>query len=317
MTMCKKLIILCVALIVVGLSVKAPASYIGQEIDSQTGCIVNPLKVDIDAESGWWGEPAEPLCGWQGWIVPGSWTNPSKEFDNPYAEYAWEIPGAQLEGYRMAGASGPSEDSYGGGGRTRSGGLCYVAGTGEFQSTSKGFGMNYMKLTLTGLAPETNYRIYLWSYEATNVWSVNTDNPNSKYIAWSTTNPKTWLEANGYGEGGPNTSEPNGGYGPIIGDYPITDSNMPCDLKNMSKRLFCQAPEGDSNDYVGGLDYRATFCCVMSNSDGVITLYGWMDATDWGGSMHVPLNGFFVVPEPATVALLGLGGLALIRRRKR
>jgi hypothetical protein len=314
--MCKKLIILCVALIVVGLSVKAPASYIGQEVD-QYGCILNPLKVDIDAESGWWGSPSPPVCGWQGWIVPGSWTNPSKQFNNTYAEYAWEIPGAQLSGFRQAGRSGPSTDTYGGGGRTRRGGLAYVAGTGEFQETAKGFGMNYIKLTLSGLAPETNYRIYLWSYESRGTWVVNTDNPDNKYSAWSATNPRDWLIAHGYGEGGPNTSEPNGGYGPIGGDFPKVDSNMPCDLKNVSKRLLCMSEDDDNNDWLGTPNFMVTLCCVMTDSDGVLTIYGWMDATDWGGSLHVPLNGFFVVPEPATVALLGLGGLALIRRRKR
>jgi hypothetical protein len=308
MTMCKKLIILCAVLVVVGLTVKAPAAYVGQCI--KDGCISNPLLVDIQNS-----EPTK--CNWQGWNFGWNWTGPvSQTFVNPQAEEYWEVPSAEIDSWRSPGASGPAAGINDGGSRNRSGGFTFVAGTGEFQSTAKGFGMNYLKLTVSNLAPETSYRVYLWSYEAEGVWSANSANPASKYAAWSTTNPKTWLEANGYAPGERDT-EPNGGYGPLVGSFPISESNMPCGLKDLSERVFVMAPPNDDNDYLGSLDYRATFCDIDTDADGRLTLYGWMDATDWTGSMHVPLNGFFIVPEPATVALLGLGGLALIRRRKR
>ena len=75
------------------------------------------------------------------------------------------------------------------------------------------------------------------------------------------------------------------------------------------------APELLENAYA----YSVTFTLnVPTNATGVgvLVVYGWNDMNEWAGSFHMPLNGFMVVPEPATVALLGLGGLALLRRKR-
>jgi len=311
--MCKKLSVL--LLVVLGLSMPALAEYIG----FPSGC-ENPLKVHLTYGP----DNQQAPTGWQTWQFARDWTGPvGQNMSNPWAGDPWEVPYVQLETFRTN--QTPPAD-HAGLARNRGGGFAGVAGTNEYNQTGKGLGSSYVKLTVTDLQPSTSYKIILWGYEAYGVWSMSTANPYSKFGVWSTVNPWTWLVNNGYGPGGPNTSCTLGGYGPKFSiDNPVatTDTNMPCAMKDVvlapgqGKRFSLMADVNDGSDHVGDVTkYNAKLCNVMTSSNGTLVVYGWIDSTDWSGSMHLPLNGFMIVPEPITVALLGLGGLALIRRKR-
>jgi len=332
--MCRKLIVL---LLVVALSVSAKAVYIGFDQDDMPNGCANPLKVDIDG-----GGTTSVMCSdnnpWQHWLFARDWTGPAiQTMNNKWADYAFENPVVQLEVYRKAGEvdQGGTGATNVGMSRDRCGGWTGVGVTGDYSAGTRGYGMNYVKLTITQVKPSTQYKMFAWGCEDTGVWAMRTDNPQSKWAAISTTNPKAWLDAhagqyNGIGSG---ALDPNG-YGPKFSvDNPIatTDTNMPGSANNpytgVGPSLYdltvaCGAEggrwnlnrPGDGNP-TGDMLNGDTFY-LMSNDLGQIVVYAWIDATDWGGSAHLPLCDFMLVPEPATIALLGLGGLALIRRKR-
>lgn len=292
--MCKKLF---VALVVLALAMPSIAAYIGFNEDGEPDPMANQLRVDIVNGN-------TPRYTWQGYDAGYAWTGPvGADLVNPLAVDPWEVPHIEVDAYKTA--QTPNNN---GGSRSRNGGMLFVAGTGEYNATAKMFGMNYLKVTLTGLAPETNYTIKMWGWEARNVWSVNTDNPDSKYGVWCTTNPVDWLTSNGYPNGYAPTEQTDG------------SSGMPQGLADLvaadGGRFYMIGPEGDMSTNFVGEDVYCTKFTAMTTAGGALTLYGWIDPTDWAGSMHMPLEGFSITPEPATIALLGLGGLALLRRKR-
>jgi len=284
----KKLIVL----LVIALSAPAMAAYIGAG---------NPLAVNVQG-----GGTANVIAGYQGWLFQSNWTGPAVQaFNNPQAEQPWEIPSAQMDVFRLQGAPQTAGFS-----RNRDGGIAGVLGTGDYSIGTQGFGMSYVKLTLTQLEPDVAYKISLWDYEAVGVWNNGTDAP-AKYAQWSTTNPNAWLTANYNGTSG---ECPMGGYGPIPGS---ADSNMPAGLKALcqaSARVDMDSPDAYAHE---GWNANKAVIRATADGDGTIVIYAWMDGVKvWGGSNHVPVEGFYVIPEPTTIALLGLGGLALIRRKR-
>ncbi len=234
----------------------------------------NPLKIDINGEQE----------GWQPWLIDRNWNGEpvSKTFDMNCLPF--ERPTAVLSAHTYY------VDTIVGS-RNRSVGFAFV---GHSDGTAVGFGMDYLKLRLLDLEPSTEYMFSIWSFEINNIWGVDPNNPNSKFGVWSTTNPRSWLEANGY---------PNG-YGPPSVPIPpgTTDSNMPAGLFYLvmaeGDRVSIQS---DGSWYLGD-EHCATFY-ASTNADGIITIYGWIDPTDWTGQLHMPLNGFIVYkPAPPSEA---------------
>jgi len=308
--MCKKLSIFCFVLAVVAvLSMSALADY---PITS-----TNPLRVDIGGEN-----TVHNKGTWVPWVFTRDWTGPVSTGEIDMGGLPGENPICSMTTYRKN--QTPTNT---GGSRARVGCMTFVAGTNEYNKTSKGFGMNYIKLTVSQLEPTKQYEFSMWSWEAKSTWSMDANNSNSKWVAWSTTNPKAWLDTHtGQYKGIISGFDPNG-YGPKTVAIPpgTTDTNMPGSPANpytgTGSSLYDlmagrNSMSGDANDHLGEKGYCESTFRAMTDADGIIELYGWLDATDWTGSAHVPINGFIVIPEPTTVALLGLGGLALLRRKR-
>lgn len=293
--MSKKLNLLCIVILAV-LSTPALASPI--RVD-------NPLKVDIDCYDA----PTEKL-GWKQWLFEKSWTGPAiKTFD--IGGMLWENPVVEFDVYKYQ-VGAPS--IHAGIARNRSGGWAGITGTGEYSPTGLGFGMNYVRFTFSNLDPHTMYDFSIWAMEERKIWACSLDNPDSKYIAWSQTNPMEWLLSYGY-DGSIPGEPPYGGYG--LTTPGAWGSYMPCGL---FKELLAKPPASliaeDDACHLGENICRSDFKAT-TDEFGAVTVYGWIDPRDWSGSMHVPVCGFMVIPEPVTIALLGLGGLVLLRERRK
>jgi hypothetical protein len=118
----------------------------------------------------------------------------------------------------------------------------------------------------------------------------------SKRAAWSLNNPAQWCVDNNY---------------PIGYDTNGMPPELAAAVLDLNPVMGLRAElRGDA--YV----YSSTFS-IVADASGQVTLYGWADMSSWVGNQHLPFNGFTVVPEPITVTLLGLGGLAVLQKRKR
>jgi len=272
------------------------------------------LKVDIDAQGQ--SNPNETDADWAAWEMSGYYGPLGTQLKNFGNDCIVQMRGITKTG--GPGNLGGSRDRVDAVGVTNPNDmdkmlsdLVYVA------HTAAGMGKDYIELSfrLGDKRAGWNIDITLWSWDpafkGSGLAGFNGagEQADSKRAAWSTTNPSTYA-------GNP---DPNG-YGYPTPPYVegVTESNMPAGLQALSEITIEQgtAPWLSAFDDAYAMLYASTVNVTL-DENGRVTLYGWADMLSQTGSQHVALNGFMLsIPEPATIALLGLGGLALIRRKR-
>ncbi|MBN1393013.1 MAG: PEP-CTERM sorting domain-containing protein [Sedimentisphaerales bacterium] len=146
-------------------------------------------------------------------------------------------------------------------------------------------GLDYISVKYSLGSAQANKTFTVWAFAWDSAYGTANDPDMDDYAAWGVVNPST-----------------NGGY------LDAGNANVPV----LGRHLMQGPKQNDPN--VNWDTYMSAFD-VTADGTGVITVYGWFDG-GWQGSYHMPISGIVLLPEPTTVALLGLGGLALLRRRK-
>jgi hypothetical protein len=274
------------------------------------------LKVDINANGN--STYADTQDGWIPWEMDGYWGPIGAQSKNfGFGSY---MPFITIDGITHTGGAGQF-----GGSRDRLDGVDgeqandfanVLADLVYVPHTAAGMGKDYIKVTINYGPTMANVNLNVTMLGWDPAFAGNGlpgyggagEQEGSKQAAWSTTNPSTWLSANLPGE-------PNGyGYHSTVGE-----SNMPAGLQALvgdQAIMLGTAPWLSMFDGAIGMTFASTVNVTL-DENGVIDLYGWAEMLSQSGSQHIALNGIVIsLPEPATIALLGLGGLALIRRKR-
>jgi len=283
--MCRKLLILCFALVVIAMSTPVSAA----------PSTATPLYIDFNG-----GGSTQTQAGWEGWNFDFSPTTNtfSKSFTVGGSKVAVELKGVKNDGSNPASRNRDDQPTYDLGDMHQD--FFHVATTAAGVGLA---GLDYLQLTFTLGSTYANktFKLNTWSWDS--AFNTNNDSSQDDYASWGVVNPST-----------------NGGYHVTMWDDPATtDVNEAGLRKNnvpiLDRQWMFGRPWPAESDAIDGHTFATDFV-VTTDGTGKVTIYGWWDGDRWQGSYHFPINGLKMVPEPTTVALLGLGGLALLRRRK-
>jgi len=282
--MCRKLLILCFALVVIAMS--TPVSAAPSQAD--------PLKIDFDGSGS-----TDTQAGWQAWQFDFSPTTNTfiKSWTIGGSKVAVELKGVKNDGSNPASRNRDNQPSTELGDMHQD--LFYVATTGAGVGLA---GLDYIQITFTlgSVYANKTFGISTWSWDQ--AFNTNNDSRQDDYVSWGVVNPAS-----------------NGGYHVTRWDDPCTpaDENglYKANIPTLDRNWMFGKPAPYASDSVNIGTFMSQYE-VTTDSIGKVTIYGWWDGDSWSGSYHMPINGLVMVPEPTTVALLGLGGLALLRRRK-
>jgi len=281
--MCKKSF---VALLVLAMSLVASAA----------PSPASPLLIDLNGDNTA-GDTTRTQPGWEAWNLeraPSS-TTISQEFSQAFVSIAGIRADGTLPGSRNR--YNTTAENYGKAQQD----LFFV---GHSSLTTALNGLDYLKMTFNfgSAAANTPLTFTMWAWDPAFAGSQVPgfggagEPPGSKNAVYSLTNPATWLTSNGFPIGYDVNGMPAGLAATVLG-------------QNMELGLNPQQEPSTA------WTYSSTFT-VTTDGTGKVEIYSWNHETSFSGSQHIAINAIKVVPEPTTVALLGLGGLSLLRRRK-